>query len=309
MKRFKHILVGIDLSAGDRLVGEALATPSEYAVKQALWLAALNGARVTFLYSLDVCPRAQRMLLEAQDEHTVVDDARESLSTLVGEAEKLGVTASYKLAMGHGWIEVIGQVLKFNHDLVVVGTRNGPAVSRILFGSTGMKLLRKCPCPVWITKPSESECIDSVLVAHDLSPVGALALQLGASISELQHSALHVLHIVECMKYADVRALDNGSATLSVRKSIAHSQISAELQAFKFTATPRITIEEGDPAELILKYIDDHRIELLTMGTIARSGIGGVITGNTAERLLPRIPCSVLAVKPSDFVSPIKASS
>jgi nucleotide-binding universal stress UspA family protein len=44
------------------------------------------------------------------------------------------------------------------------------------------------------------------------------------------------------------------------------------------------------------------------MGTIARAGIPGVITGNTAERLLPSIPCSMLAVKPADFVSPVRLS-
>jgi universal stress protein E len=156
---------------------------------------------------------------------------------------------------------------------------------------------------VWITKPSEREHIDSVLVAHDLGPVGTLALQLGASISQLQNSALHVLHIVDRMGDAELKALDDVSATLADRKSIAHSQILAELQSFKFAVTPRIAIDEGDAAELILKYIDDYGIELLAMGTIARSGISGVITGNTAERLLARIPCSVLAVKPSDFWS------
>ena len=45
--------------------------------------------------------------------------------------------------------------------------------------------------------------------------------------------------------------------------------------------------------------------DLLVMGTIARTGIAGFIVGNTAERLLPRIPCSVLAIKPEGFVSPV----
>jgi nucleotide-binding universal stress UspA family protein len=41
------------------------------------------------------------------------------------------------------------------------------------------------------------------------------------------------------------------------------------------------------------------------MGTVGRTGIRGLITGNTAERLLPQIPCSMLAVKPTGFESPI----
>ena len=39
MKRFKKILVGVDLSWGDRFVSEVLSAPNAEAVRQALWLA------------------------------------------------------------------------------------------------------------------------------------------------------------------------------------------------------------------------------------------------------------------------------
>jgi len=41
------------------------------------------------------------------------------------------------------------------------------------------------------------------------------------------------------------------------------------------------------------------------MGTVARTGIKGLIIGNTAEVILNGIQCSVLAVKPDGFVSPL----
>ncbi len=59
------------------------------------------------------------------------------------------------------------------------------------------------------------------------------------------------------------------------------------------------------PDFAIMNYIEQHDIDLLVMGTVGRAGISGFITGNTAERLLPRIPCSLLAVKPPDFKSPV----
>ena len=45
------------------------------------------------------------------------------------------------------------------------------------------------------------------------------------------------------------------------------------------------------------------------MGTMARSGIAGLLIGNTAERVLRKLPCSVLAVKPDGFVSPERLES
>ena len=59
----------------------------------------------------------------------------------------------------------------------------------------------------------------------------------------------------------------------------------------------------------ILNYIKAEKIDVLVMATIARSGIAGFLMGNTAERLMPQIECSVIAVKPDDFRSPITLDS
>ncbi|UUI62888.1 universal stress protein [Aeromonas salmonicida] len=46
-------------------------------------------------------------------------------------------------------------------------------------------------------------------------------------------------------------------------------------------------------------------IDLVVMGTVARTGIAGVIIGNTAESVLSQLNCSVFAIKPKGFVSPL----
>lgn len=57
MKRFRKILVGVDLSWGDRLVADELSAPNAEAVRQALRLAQLNSASIDFLFSLDLSAR------------------------------------------------------------------------------------------------------------------------------------------------------------------------------------------------------------------------------------------------------------
>ncbi|MDF5010076.1 universal stress protein, partial [Vibrio parahaemolyticus] len=42
------------------------------------------------------------------------------------------------------------------------------------------------------------------------------------------------------------------------------------------------------------------------MGTLARTGISGYVIGNTAENILQSINCSLVALKPDGFVSPIQ---
>lgn len=64
---------------------------------------------------------------------------------------------------------------------------------------------------------------------------------------------------------------------------------------------------KGHPSELIPSSINEHKIDMLVMGTVARTGIAGFFIGNTAENILQKINCSLWALKPHGFVSPVKA--
>jgi nucleotide-binding universal stress UspA family protein len=44
------------------------------------------------------------------------------------------------------------------------------------------------------------------------------------------------------------------------------------------------------------------------MGTVGRVGIPGLFIGNTAEEIFQTTACSVLAVKPDGFISPVELS-
>ncbi len=46
-------------------------------------------------------------------------------------------------------------------------------------------------------------------------------------------------------------------------------------------------------------------IDLIVMGTIARTGMAGALMGNTAEQVLDQAECAVLTIKPNEFISPV----
>jgi nucleotide-binding universal stress UspA family protein len=48
------------------------------------------------------------------------------------------------------------------------------------------------------------------------------------------------------------------------------------------------------------------KADLVVMGTVARTGIAGLLIGNTADTILEQLRCSVLALKPPGFVTSIK---
>jgi nucleotide-binding universal stress UspA family protein len=63
---------------------------------------------------------------------------------------------------------------------------------------------------------------------------------------------------------------------------------------------------KGAPRKKIPEFAEEIGADLMVMGTVARTGISGLIMGNTAETILNELQCSVLAVKPPGFISPVK---
>ena len=68
---------------------------------------------------------------------------------------------------------------------------------------------------------------------------------------------------------------------------------------------PQLHIIKGEADRVIQDLVQEQEADLVVMGTVARTGIPGLIMGNTAESILNNIECSVLAVKPPGFVTPV----
>lgn len=69
---------------------------------------------------------------------------------------------------------------------------------------------------------------------------------------------------------------------------------------------PRTHLVNGKASQEIPQLVDLYDIDLIVMGTVGRIGIPGLIIGNTAESILEQTKCSVLAIKPEEFKSPVE---
>ena len=63
---------------------------------------------------------------------------------------------------------------------------------------------------------------------------------------------------------------------------------------------------KGAASKEIPLMVENYDIDLIVMGTVGRVGIPGLIIGNTAESILEQTKCSVLAIKPEGFKTPIE---
>jgi len=69
--------------------------------------------------------------------------------------------------------------------------------------------------------------------------------------------------------------------------------------------SPNLHLPQGNAQKLIPEMAASRQTDLVVMGTVARTGIPGIIIGNTAEAVLDQLECSVLAVKPPGFMTPV----
>ncbi len=319
MHVFKNILVGIDLGQCRPLNVSGLNAIALEPIEWAIRLAEYSSARLLFFAAANISEETLLPLAEedrTQVRETVLRAGGKVLEELVQQAERQGVEAQGKIVPGKGWLEIIRQVRRGRHDLVVVGTRNLTGIRRMLFGNTAMKLVRRCPCPVLVTKVGTDVGALNILVATDLGPVSEEALRLGIALAQQTSARLHVLHVVE-YKLDDLCSIGLPSDTQGeYRRTIrarAEETLQAQLAKTDYQALgDRIEVHLaggvgiGVPDVAIQHFIQVNRIHLLVMGTIGRGGIRGIMIGNTAERLLPEVQCSVLAVKPPDFVCPVE---
>jgi nucleotide-binding universal stress UspA family protein len=312
MKRFKNIL----LVAG----GEGW---EETSLKRAVTIVKNNKAKLKVVEVIKELPRETRMLITTMN---LADIQEAAIKERLGELEHLiapirdeDIRVTAKVLIGTPFLEIIKEVLRNKHDLVIKTAGGKGMLKEHLFGSISMHLMRKCPCPVWVIKPAHRKKYARVLAAVDPDPsdevknaLNTKIIELATSMARLEGSEFHVVHAWDL--YSVIRLLGRAGVSKSEVDSLARetrklykSQL-AKLVEKHAPETPkdRIHLQKGNAAMLIPALAKRKRIELIVMGTINRTGIAGFFIGNTAEKVLQQVDCSVLTVKPDGFVTPVK---
>ena len=67
------------------------------------------------------------------------------------------------------------------------------------------------------------------------------------------------------------------------------------------TDSSRVNLLEGTPHRMMLEYADDHHIDVLVMGAVARGVLDRLMVGSTIERILDSIHCDIMVVERAWF--------
>jgi nucleotide-binding universal stress UspA family protein len=289
------------------------------ALARAAALARKDGARLTVAAVVDRVPSWGSLLLRqlaAEDlQQAVIEQRRSDLDVLVhAVAEDLEVER--RVLVGTPFMEIIRAVLRDGFDLVA---KAGEGSSARFLGSTDMHLVRKCPVPVWIDKPGRHTGYRRVLAAVDPSPddplrddLDRLILENAADMSAASGGELHILHAWNLMGESALTGpfVNMAKEDVATLARAARRRAQTELDALLLRHPPGVPgwqthLHKGSPSGVIPGFARRRRIDLIVLGTVGRTGLPGFFIGNTAENVLRQVGCSVLAVKPEGFVSPV----
>ena len=322
MKRFKDILCVVE-------TGEAC----EPALEHAVALAETNQACLTVVDVVERVPTGIEMPeggpFTADLQTAIVSTHGQGLEALV-DPYRTRVEIQTKVLKGTPFLEIIREVMRNGRDLVIKSPETWNWLDR-LFGSTDMHLLRKCPCPVWIIKPTPLKSYRLILAAVDaddayppaeLKSRHALNRQILEMAGSMALSDFAELHVVSAWHATGESMMSGTLMRMPEEKITAYvEQVKRRHTANLNTLMGEVTDNLGQETAAYLK-LRTHLVkgwahkeipalakrikaDLVVMGTVGRTGVPGFIMGNTAEMILNQIDCSVLAIKPPGFASPV----
>jgi nucleotide-binding universal stress UspA family protein len=313
MAGYQKILVATDFSPH-----------AEAALRQGLWLAQRSAAPLTVAHVLtdvtrvfaDVSPAARQELLQGDIEvfqREVRQASDERLRQLVTGLAPAGVEITTETLLGEPFVEIIHAVQVEGFDLVLTGTRGLAGWKRFLVGSSASRLVRNCPATVWVARVELASPPKTILATTDFSDVSRRAVEQALWLAGQSAATLYVLHVINGTDTPEdaFEKLAAGTLRQTLRRQIRRAA-NRRLQEFIDQLAPAgadVTIEPrltwGTPWREIVRLARNLKVDLVAMGTVGRSGIQGLLLGNTAEKVLSMCQASILSVKPADFASPI----
>lgn len=307
MKRFKRILVATDTRLSDHPI-----------VNEAAEIARNNRASLTIVDVVPAFPWTVQLTLKNHEymRELIAKEKEGELEKLAGPIRQTGVAVQTKVLLGKTEIEIIREILRGEHDLVLRVAKGIDSTRGGFFGDTAFRLLRKCPCAVWLVSPNTTPKFKHVLGCVDTSTGDQLdaelndkVYELASSISKYHGGRFSIVHAWSIWNEQMLKSRMQPEEFEDMEKNN-HDQIARLLDTFLEKHGSNIRAEnvhtiKGEPSAAIAEFTRQNDVDLVVMGTVARAGMAGMLMGNTAEQILSRIECSVLAVKPSSFVCPV----
>ncbi len=245
----------------------------------------------------------------------VIEQQQEWLQELAAPYKEKGLNVETKVVWHNRPFEsIILETLSFGHDLVVKGTHKHAKLQSVLFTPTDWHLIRKCPAPLLLVKehdwPEGGRILAAVNCASDDEEHEDLNEKITLEALDIAKMIDAQVHLVNAYPSTPVNIaielpdFDPQAYNESIRKH--HTEVTTGHADKYGIAADRLHVTEGLAEDVIPEISKELDAELVVLGTVGRTGLSAALIGNTAEHVIDSLDCDLLALKPMDYVSPVK---
>jgi len=259
---------------------------SKYSVgaeKIAIELCAQHGAKLLVISAVIRFAETGFMGPKADDESE--KKAADNLARVEALALDAGVDVSVDLLEGDDPYEVIVDCARsFAADLIVMGRRGRRGLARLMLGDATAKVIGNAPCGVLVV-PEDAQMWKSMVLATDGSRYSDAAAVTAAELAKPTGSVIGVLS-VKVPSHSERRQDEAQPIVDRVVDFIKQQGLSAEG-----------IVAEGNADETIIRVAEERNACLIVLGSFGRTGIGQILFGSKAEKVINASKGSVLVVR------------
>lgn len=179
--------------------------------------------------------------------------------------------------------------------LVVTGAASNELWGRLLLGSTLESLTRQLPQPLLVVRQRPRGRYERMLIATDFSESSRHALHTAARYFPGRELVLY--HATDAPMSDRLERVIDGETRRHIEEGDYAAFLAASDLPEDLRKRTRIVIEQGSLGASLSRYVREHQVELVVMGTHGRSGLMNVLLGSSASELLQWVPCDTLIVR------------
>ena len=204
---------------------------------------------------------------------------------------------------------IVGYATDHGVDCIVMGTHGRTGPVRFALGSVTERTLRAAPVPV-ITIPPDGVLdadLERILVPTDGSDGARAAGDHAIELAAATGSALHVVHVVDGGATGFERSIPGVLEALEESGRQALDEVVASADNAELE-TIEATVLSGTVARAIVDYARERDVDCIVMGTHGRTGVGRLLLGSVAERVVRLADVPVIGVKAAEVVDSATAT-
>ncbi len=303
MKSIKRILLAYDYDI-----------TTEPALRKAEYLAKQFNSELILVHAVEHIPYHYGLNYW----HVIYDEIKPRMEAVCASLAERGVNVQKPVILeGRPYDVIASTATVMDVNLIVIGAGK---ISRLdtFVGTTAGKIVRNALHPVCLVHPAEKKPeIERILCSVDFSLASNQVMAAAIHMARTLHAQLDILHVapkskpypgldnlpvkvidleigIESQEQTDTNDPDlENQMQLKVDKLFADYLRKFDLTEVKYTKMLR----QGEPNKEIILTSKKKRYDLLLVGTVGQNAISRILVGNTTEKILRKLPCSLMTVR------------